>query len=245
MPLLFFTISVGKQPRYILPVLPPLAILLARVLVRGVALPRAHATMRGAGLAIGLFLACLGLLLYRVSPLIPMVAPALVLAAATATVFAGAGAAVASLFLPLRQVPIAAALAAAITLGSLQYGLAPPGRDPVQVMAGYALRQPGPTAAVGTYRVFVRNLVFYTRVEHMDLSDDDEAIAFLRSGQPILCALKADDLERLRRTTTLRVRVVGAVSYLDVSPVRLRPLFARDPTRHLERVVLVSNQPEG
>ena len=30
MPLLFFTLSIGKQPRYILPVLPPLAILLAR-----------------------------------------------------------------------------------------------------------------------------------------------------------------------------------------------------------------------
>jgi 4-amino-4-deoxy-L-arabinose transferase-like glycosyltransferase len=29
-PLLFFTLSIGKQPRYILPVLPPLAILLAR-----------------------------------------------------------------------------------------------------------------------------------------------------------------------------------------------------------------------
>ena len=33
MPLLFFTLSVGKQPRYILPVLPPLAVLLARGLI--------------------------------------------------------------------------------------------------------------------------------------------------------------------------------------------------------------------
>ncbi len=36
MPLLFFTGSIGKQPRYILPVLPPLAILLARSLSRRV-----------------------------------------------------------------------------------------------------------------------------------------------------------------------------------------------------------------
>ena len=28
-PLLFFTASIGKQPRYILPILPPLALLLA------------------------------------------------------------------------------------------------------------------------------------------------------------------------------------------------------------------------
>ena len=35
-PLLFFTISIGKQPRYILPVLPPLGILLARSIVRRV-----------------------------------------------------------------------------------------------------------------------------------------------------------------------------------------------------------------
>ncbi len=33
MPLLFFTISIGKQPRYILPVLPPLAVFVARGIV--------------------------------------------------------------------------------------------------------------------------------------------------------------------------------------------------------------------
>ena len=36
-PLLFFTISIGKQPRYILPVLPPLAILLARSMTTRIA----------------------------------------------------------------------------------------------------------------------------------------------------------------------------------------------------------------
>ena len=37
LPLLFFTISIGKQPRYILPVLPPLAILLARSIAERIA----------------------------------------------------------------------------------------------------------------------------------------------------------------------------------------------------------------
>src|SRR6185503_17466483 len=33
MPLLFFTLSIGKQPRYILPVLPPLAVFIARGII--------------------------------------------------------------------------------------------------------------------------------------------------------------------------------------------------------------------
>jgi 4-amino-4-deoxy-L-arabinose transferase-like glycosyltransferase len=242
-PFVFFTISIGKQPRYILPLLPPIAILLARVLAHAIALPAAHATLRAAGACIGLFLACVGLLLYRVSPLVPMVAPELVLAAATATVLAGGGAAVGALLLPPRHVPIAIAAAAAVTLGSLQYGLAPPGRDPVQVMASYVRQQPVPPAAIGTFRVFVRNLVFYTRLEQTDLSDDEEALAFLQRPEQVLCAIRSSDLERLQRAANLPVHVVGSVSYVDVSPVRLRPLFAREPMRHLERVVLVSNQP--
>jgi 4-amino-4-deoxy-L-arabinose transferase-like glycosyltransferase len=242
MPFLFFTISVGKEPRYILPMLPPLAILLARVLVHAAALPRAHATLRAAGACIGGFLACVGLLLYRVSPLIPMVAPELVLAAAAAAVVAGLGATAGSIFLPPRHVPIAVAIAAAVTLASLQYGLAPPGRDPVQAVAGQVRQQPTRPAAVGTFRVFVRNLVFYTGLEQTDLSDDDEARAFLQRRDHVLCALRSSDLDRLRESGPLPVHVIGSVSYLDVSAVRLRPLFARDPTRHLEQVVLVSNE---
>jgi 4-amino-4-deoxy-L-arabinose transferase-like glycosyltransferase len=242
MPLLFFTVSIGKQPRYILPLLPPLAMLLGRALVHAIGLPRAHPTLRAAGACIGVFLACVGLLLYRVAPLIPLVDPRLVLAGASATVLAGAAAAAGALLLPLRHMPIAAAVAAAVTLGSLQYGLAPPGRDPVQVMAAHVRRQPVAPAAVGTFRVFVRNLVFYTRLEQTDLSDDEEAISFLQRRDPVLCALRTRDLDRLQQRASLPVRIVGDVSYLDVSPVRLRPLFALDPTKHLERVVLVSNQ---
>ncbi len=43
MPLLFFTLSVGKQPRYILPVLPPLAVLLARGLMERIDTAGNHA----------------------------------------------------------------------------------------------------------------------------------------------------------------------------------------------------------
>src|SRR6185436_7314339 len=39
-PLVFFTLSIGKQPRYILPVLPPLAVLVARGLIERIDLAR-------------------------------------------------------------------------------------------------------------------------------------------------------------------------------------------------------------
>src|SRR5687768_5598494 len=69
-PLFFFTISIGKQPRYILPVLPPLAILLAR----SIPIRLAGARDAGRGLAVDTWLTAalylaLAVVLYRARPL--------------------------------------------------------------------------------------------------------------------------------------------------------------------------------
>ena len=52
-PLVFYSISVGKQPRYVLPVLPPLAILLARGVSRALARQAAAGAGRDRLLAAG------------------------------------------------------------------------------------------------------------------------------------------------------------------------------------------------
>ena len=61
-----------------------------------------------------------------------LVEPWLVLASAGVILAAGVGLAVAALGVRLTAVPLAVGIAGAITLGGLQYGLAPAGRDPVQ-----------------------------------------------------------------------------------------------------------------
>jgi 4-amino-4-deoxy-L-arabinose transferase-like glycosyltransferase len=241
LPLAFFTLSIGKQPRYILPVLPPLAILLARGFVRASDDRMAGRILRVAALMVALFLAVLGLLLYRARPVVVTVEPWLVLASAGVILASGVGLAVAALRVRLTAVPLAVGIAGAITLGGLQYGLAPAGRDPVQLMGDLVLTERQPAVPVATYHAFVRNLVFYAGIGHIDLSTEAQLRAFIARPEPVLCVIPARELERVGRTQPLNVRTLGEVEYLDASPVKLRALFASNPARSLQRVLLVTN----
>src|SRR6185295_18824450 len=156
LPLAFFTLSVGKQPRYILPVLPPLAILLARGFVRASDDRVAGRILRVAAVMVALFLAILGLLLYRARAVVVLVEPWLVVASAAVILAAGIGLAVAAFRLRLTAVPLTVGIAGAITLGGLQYGLAPAGRDPVQLMADMVVSHRQPAVPLATYHAFVR-----------------------------------------------------------------------------------------
>jgi 4-amino-4-deoxy-L-arabinose transferase-like glycosyltransferase len=243
-PLLFFTASVGKQPRYILPVLPPLALLVARGVtsyVREAGLHQSWWPLRLAGLATALLLGVLASLLWRAMPVLVNVDASLVLAG-VALIGAGALAlaAVSASGSPAR-VPLATALAGALTLAGLTHGLSPGGRDAVQDVAVRLLAQRTANEPVGTYHVFVRNLVFYTGLPTHDLSSPSALRAFLASPDRVLCVMRARDLDAARALVPT-VRVLGQALYLDVSPVRLRTLFARNPRRGLEPVVLIANR---
>ena len=50
-PFVFYTLSIGQQPRYILPVLPPLALLVAHMLVTRIDKSRARAAAGAAASA--------------------------------------------------------------------------------------------------------------------------------------------------------------------------------------------------
>ncbi len=243
LPLLFFTASIGKQPRYILPILPPLALLLARTLERRLASGDGSRDplVRAAAASIGVMLVALGALLIRALPLIVTIAPALVIASAGAIIAAGLGVTVLALSGPLRQIGLAVGLAGAVTLLGLQYGLSPAGRDPVQDMAALVIqhRQNQPVA---TYRVFVRNLVFYTGVKQDDLSSPEAARVYLQTARPVLVVIAADDLEKISGREPLPTRVLGEVLYFNASAVKLRTLLKPDPEKDLERVLLVTNR---
>ena len=243
LPLLFFTASIGKQPRYILPILPPLAVLLARTLERRLASAdrRRDPLVRGAAASIGVMLVALGTLLMRALPLIVMIPPALVIASAGAIIAAGLAVTAVAVAGPLRHVGLVVGLAGAVTLVGLQYGLSPAGRDPVQDMAALVVQHRQADQPVATYRVFVRNLVFYTGVKQDDLSSPEAVRAYLQAPRPVLVVIAADDLAKINDRGPLHARVLEEVLYFNASAVKLRTLLKPDPEKDLERVLLVTN----
>jgi 4-amino-4-deoxy-L-arabinose transferase-like glycosyltransferase len=244
LPLLFFTASIGKQPRYILPVLPPLALLLAMA-IRGRVEQRGDhrdPLLQVPAAVVALLLATLAALLFRARPLIVMVPTMFVLAAVVAIGVAALVALAAAISPRARVVPGAIAMAGALVLGGLQYGLSPAGRDPVQDMAALVARHRA-DETVATHRVFVRNLIFYTGLKQIDLPTEAQVLEYLRSPRPVLCVIGADELARITGPHGISTRVLGEVLYFNASAVKIRTLLDPDQERDLERVLLVTNRP--
>ena len=249
-PLAFLSLSVGKQPRYILPILPPLAILLARGISQRLAglsprdgtLPRDRVLAVAGGIT-GMVLMLFGLLVYRAHSLLTGVTPASVLVGAVLLVVAGLGVSGVAVSSRQRLIPLAIVIASVVsTLTVYSVVLSRPGPEPVEEMAAL-LRQAGPnTVPYGRYRVFVRNLVFYTGRPHVDLVDENQVRAFLGSSYRVFCVLREDDLQRAR-TDGVTAHELGRVAYLNTGNLTMRTLLWPDPETDLETVVLVSNRP--
>ena len=253
LPLAFYSMSVGKQPRYILPVLPPLAILLARSILERtrdwrsldgarVRLRRARPIVAGA-LGAGLLLLAFGLGLWRVQPLLVNVAP--VQATLVALVIGLAGLTVIAIgFSPVwRQLPAVLAVAAAVTFAVVQYGVVPAsGDDTVAQVARAVVAARQHHEAVGTYQVFVRNLIFYARVPTTDLITDEQAKFFLLRSERVLVVAPSDVVERLEQAAGRRFRRLAEFPYFNQAGIRLRTLIEPDPGRDLTPVLLIANQ---
>lgn len=253
LPLAFFSFSVGKQPRYILPVLPPLAILLASSIVertqewRGLDGARSR-PRRATGVVIGsllsgAFFIVLGGLLYRVQPLLINVAPMFSQVAAGLIAACGVVIVVVAVSSQWRMAPAVIALAAAVTLPALQFGGLSSGReDTVRQMAHLVQQQRTANEQVGTYRVFVRNLVFYTHAQTTDIITDEQAFNFLSQPARALMVAPADIVDRLERERGLTLVRIAELPYFNEAGVRVRTLLWPDPARDLTRVVLFANR---
>lgn len=253
LPLVFFSLSVGKQPRYILPVLPPLALLLASSIIertqewRGFdgarSRPRRATGVVVGALLSGAFFITLGALLYRVQPLLINVAPIFTQVAAGLIAAAGVVIMLVALSGQWRVAPAVIALAAAVTLPALQFGgLSSGSEDTVRQMARLVQAQRTSHEAVGTYRVFVRNLVFYTQTKTTDIITDDQAFDFMSQQARVLMVAPADVIDRLERERNLRILRIAELPYFNEAGVRVRTLLWPDPSRDLTRVVLVANR---
>ncbi|MBE3134734.1 MAG: glycosyltransferase family 39 protein, partial [Acidobacteria bacterium] len=249
MPLLLVTASVGKQAHYALPMLPPLSLLLARVirdrlgpdLLPGRDLRRR--LFRAAGVLAGLVLAVIGPAIVRASPLLLHGNPGTITLAAGVVVAAGLAVAALSLSSRWTWAPAALAAATAATIVSLQLAVVdPPGPDAVEQLAREIAIQRGAGEQVGTYRIFGRSLVFYTHVQQVGIYDDAGLQAFLSSPERVLCVLPEADLVRLKQVRPPGLRRLATIRYFDPATAKPRTLLWPDATRDVQTAVLVSNR---
>ena len=244
-PLLFFTLSIGKQPRYILPVLPPVAILLARSIATRIArtTPSAQSGLAVATWATAALYCALAILLYRARPVLIGAYP-LLTATGIALLVASAGAlAWVSASRRWHSLPAITTVCAAVLLLSTQFGALSGRRpEPVEQIAALVTEHRDAAQPVGTYRVFVRNFVFYTRFKKHDLDSEGLARDFLQSPEPVLLAVRATDLPRLEMISGVATRTLGAVPYLNAANVRIRTLISPVPAQDIETVLLVTNR---
>ena len=248
LPLLFFSVSVGKQPRYIVPLLPPLAMLLARAIQLQIDRARAsHSAGRllrlaAAGCAGLMF--TFGILLHRAQPLLDgFVDLRVVTAWSAATLVAAVGVLVIALAGRLQHLVPAVALSAVVSALAVQIGaLGPAGAEPVQEMARLVGEHREGSQAVGTYRVMVRNLLFYTQLPQTDLITERDATNFLSRSEPVLCVMSRTDRKALEARTGRPLTTLGTVRYFNTAVVKPRTLLFPDPDRDVTTVELVSNR---
>lgn len=249
-PLIFYSVSVGKQPRYVLPILPPLAILLAasiRARLGAGRRPSAESSddawLAAGGALAGLVLMLAGALAFHAAPVLDVVNAGSTLWAAIIVALCGAATIGASLSRQRRHLPTMMIGVATVTLLAVQYAvLSAAGPEAVETMAGQVRNVYRTGDQSGTYRVFVRNLVFYTHIKQVDLVNEEQAAGFLKSQGRVLCVTPENTLEAIARIAAAGGRRVGAVTYVNTANLKLGTLLSPNPALDVERVVLVVNR---
>ena len=243
LPLLFFTISIGKQPRYILPVLPPLAILVARSITTRISDPGRGRALAAATWGTAALYAVMAVLLYRAQPLFINAYPAMTAAAITVITAAAVMLAWTAASQRWTRLPAVATVCAVLMLLSFQFGaLAGVRPEPVERMAALIRENRHANEPVGTYQAFVRNLVFYSRFKHVELYDEGVALTFLKSPERVLLVMRAADLPRLQAIAGIPLRPIAELQYLNAAGVRLRTVLSPIPAQDFDTILLVTNR---
>ncbi len=248
LPLLLFTASIGKQPRYILPMLPPLALGLA-VLIRSAVttlppLPGAQPRLfRLLASVTGMLVAVLGLLLFRVRPLLLDAPDGRVAAGSLVLLVAGLSVVLLSLSRRWRHVPALVAASGIAIVLVLQFAvLTTRGSEPVKAMARHVLEQRRAAEPVAPYGILVRNLVFYTHVEQVDLfNQQPHLVNYLSRPDRVLSVMRERDFEALRSSGFPHLRRLATLTYFDAATAKPRTLLWPDPARDLVTAVLIDN----
>ena len=239
-PLAVFMGSVGSQPRYILPCLVPLAILLAR----GIRVHLAAGTRMLAmtSLAAGGVMALLGGLVWRARPLLVAANPSWTHIEPGLMIGAGVVAMIAALVLTRGHALTALVVCAAVTVIAFESSVRVLGRpEPVEVVAAVA-RRAGPVPAICACGAFARSLTFYTHVPTVIGATEDEVVDFLSKDDRVLAAIDSKMLAQVETRMGKSFPRLTEVTYLDSAAwQRVDSLRSPDPKR-LQRVILISNR---
>lgn len=247
-PLVFFMVSVGSQPRYILPCLVPIAVLLARTIAkvaRSPLDPRGR-SYRAAAIASGAMIVVIGGLLWRAASVlvVPGEAPALI---GPGLMLAIGVLAMLLLIVVSRAIaPVVIAMAAMLSLTVFEWSLLSPGRpEPVETMAA-AIQAAGPDLPVCACGAIGRSLSFYThhKVEIANVTPEDveEARRFLATDQRVLAVMDVRGLEVLEASTGRRFPRVTELDYLNTFVWRRGDTLPDPDPTLVQRVVLISNR---
>jgi 4-amino-4-deoxy-L-arabinose transferase-like glycosyltransferase len=242
MPMLFFTVSIGKQPRYILPVLPPLAIFVARGIVERIGHQRDRLRTAATWIT-AIVYTVLAFVFVRMEPLLVNASPlatwiGVCLLGCSAIALAGT-AATAS----WRVLPIASSVAGVLFLMSVWFGALAGNRpEPVEQMAALIQSHRSAQEPIGVLDVFTRNLGFYTGAPRMQLFGVEQAGMFLHSPERVLLVLRSADLPAVAVASGRTLTTLGEVRYLNTANIRLRTLLRPDPTAEIEMISLVTNR---
>jgi 4-amino-4-deoxy-L-arabinose transferase-like glycosyltransferase len=246
-PLLLFTVSVGKQPRYILPVLPPIAMMVGAGIAKRIAAASHDSAGRRelmvATVGTAAMFAAMAALFYRARILFVSAYPALTWIGVVVVACAALALVVTAVRSSWRWLPLLMSIGSALLLLTLQFG-AFAGKRPeaVEQIAALIHANRFGGESVGEYETFVRNLPFYTRLKQVPVTDDTSAMAFLKSTDRVFLVLNRRDYERLKTLVGQPLNVIGEVTYWNTAGVRLRTLLAPDPEEDLDTVVLISNR---
>jgi 4-amino-4-deoxy-L-arabinose transferase-like glycosyltransferase len=244
-PFVFYSISVGKQPRYILPCLIPLAVLLGATLWRYVRpsrpVPR-DALWTSAAVLTGATLVLVGTYVLRARAMLTAADPAWSAAGPYVMIGCGVLSIAAVLMLSPRHALVVLTASAAATLLAIQASVLSLGRpEPVEIVAA-AVRAQGPNQTICTCGAFTRNLIFYAHNRTVVGQTDADTQRFLEQPDPALVVLEAPTLGRIEQATGRRFRRLAEVPYLNTNALRADDLLDPDPARKLQRIVLVSTR---
>src|SRR5262245_1792802 len=247
-PLVLFTASIGKQPRYILPVLPPIAMMVGAGIANRIA-----AASRDRAARLELTIATLGTaamfgataaLFYRARILFVSAYPLLTSTGVGLVIAAAVVLAITTVRRSWQWLPAVMSICAALLWLTLQFG-AFAGKRPeaVEQIAGLIHANRFGGESIGEYETFVRNLPFYTGLKQVPVIDDASALAFLKSSERVFLVLNRRDYERLKTLVDDRpLAVIGEATYWNTAGVRLRTLLLPIPEKDLDTVMLISNR---
>jgi len=241
MPVLFFTLSTGKQPRYIVPCLVPIGILIAREVWRRMP-DRADRSLAIAGSLTGLSLAAIGALAYRLGPVFraadadwSTVGPALLVGAGTAALAA-------TWFLrrtAALTVWLVAGSVAAVAVEATAYW---PTRPEAVERIAARIATEAPRAPVCSCNLFTRNLGYYAHVTTVVRDSEPEIQEFLTTAPASLAVVDEVTLNRLEADLHRHFTRLMSVPYLDTARLRVGDLV-RDPDPMKVRTVVLVRTP--